>query len=309
MLEDGSLAPWTSPEGKAMEMAAVIPDASWSALAQTLVPNGSSLDYVKDSPYLGESGRFGVLKYRWVQTLRNLAGSSGFYPPSNPADPNFDPAANLDGWKAMLDAGGPYEGPSASAANQALSQTINTVFDKYHAPYNVIDEDEAPAPMLLANGWNDDLFPADEAVRFYNKVKSNYSDAPISMFLYDQAVHGRGQGKSADNALLTARQNAWMDYYLGGTGPEPESQVEVMTTRCPSTAASDGPYAADSWGEIAPGEIVYIERRRAHHPGCGHRLRRPVQRDLGWPVRNQHGDGYGRQQRAERPVPPRSGSG
>ena len=43
----------------------------------------------------------------------------------------------------------------------------------------------APAPALLANGWNDDLFPVDESLRYYNKVRAKYPNTPISMFHLD----------------------------------------------------------------------------------------------------------------------------
>ena len=53
-----------------------------------------------------------------------------------------------------------------------------------HSAY-YIDDSIAPAPALLANGWNDDLFPVDESVRYYNKVRAKHPNAPISMFHLD----------------------------------------------------------------------------------------------------------------------------
>ncbi|HVV88894.1 MAG TPA: acetylxylan esterase, partial [Solirubrobacterales bacterium] len=45
MLADGSLVPWTSPDGKAMEIAAAVPQWPWTDLAYALMPNGRTLDY------------------------------------------------------------------------------------------------------------------------------------------------------------------------------------------------------------------------------------------------------------------------
>ena len=56
-----------------------------------------------------------------------------------------------------------------------------------------------PAPTLISNGFTDDLFPVDEAVRYANKVFSKYPRAPISQLHFDFG-HPRGQNKAADTA-------------------------------------------------------------------------------------------------------------
>ena len=38
------------------------------------------------------------------------------------------------------------------------------------------------APMLISNGWNDDIFPVDEGVRLYNLVRGEvprYTDHTV----------------------------------------------------------------------------------------------------------------------------------
>ena len=40
--------------------AATVPQFTWSDLTTALNPNGSSLDYVVDAPYLGGGHRFGI---------------------------------------------------------------------------------------------------------------------------------------------------------------------------------------------------------------------------------------------------------
>ena len=44
------------PDGKPMEIAAATPNIPWTDLAYSLQPNGSTLDYVAESPYLGPNG-------------------------------------------------------------------------------------------------------------------------------------------------------------------------------------------------------------------------------------------------------------
>ena len=49
---EGVLVPWVSDGGKAMKIAAAQPDIPWTDLAYSLQPNGHTLDYVADAPYL-----------------------------------------------------------------------------------------------------------------------------------------------------------------------------------------------------------------------------------------------------------------
>jgi len=44
----------------------------------------------------------------------------------------------------------------------------------------------------------------------------------------------RGQNKPADVAVLHARQDTWFDHYLKGTGSAPSTDVEALTTTCPT---------------------------------------------------------------------------
>ena len=66
VLPDYSLVPWTSPDGKPMQIAAAAPNIPWTDLAYSLQPNGSTLDYVADAPY---KGRVGVEKQSLVGGL------------------------------------------------------------------------------------------------------------------------------------------------------------------------------------------------------------------------------------------------
>ena len=68
-LPDGTLVPWTSPLGKPMSIAATVPEFTWSDIAYALTPNGSSLDYVADAPYLGGGHRVGIQKQSWNASL------------------------------------------------------------------------------------------------------------------------------------------------------------------------------------------------------------------------------------------------
>jgi predicted acyl esterase len=239
MLPDGTLVPWESPAGKAMELAAAVPQWPWTDLAYSLMPNGSTLDFVADSPYKGPdgSGRIGIEKASYVTGLYGTGLASSNYSPT-------DKEADLNGWYALINSGEPYE---AKPQTQEILDRITS----YHSSY-YIDHSRPPAPLLIQNGWNDDLFPVDEAVRYYNRTRAEYPGDPISLFLMDDG-HARSQNKAADAALFLQRENAWFDHYLKGVGPQPSSSAEALTTVC--GASSAGPFTAAEWQDLSPGEI------------------------------------------------------
>jgi fermentation-respiration switch protein FrsA (DUF1100 family) len=241
MLPDGSLVAWESPEGKAMELAAAVPQWPWTDLAYALMPNGRTLDYVADAPYLGPNGKapIGVEKSSYVTALYGLGLAL-----SNYAPPGTDSSADLTTWYGLVSAGEPYDSnPMASALVAEITS--------HHSSY-YIDHSVEPAPLLIQSGWNDDLFPPDEAIRFYNRTRTEYPTDPISLFFMDDG-HARSQNKPADAALFETRMNSWFNVYLKGEGTAAPSSVEALTTTCNTPSA--GPYTAPSWRELAPGEI------------------------------------------------------
>lgn len=243
MLPDGSLVPWKSPAGTAMELAAAVPQWPWSDLAYSLMPNGSTLDYATDSPYRGGDGSapIGIEKTSYVSGLYGLGLAS-----SNYAPPGTDSGADLTTWYTLINAGEPYD-------SNPLANSIVDEIDAHHSAY-YIDHSQAPSPLLMQSGWNDDLFPVDESVRFYNRTRGQYPGDPISLFLMDDG-HARSQNKPADEALFLQRENAWFDHYLKGTGPAPASSAEALTTTC--GGPSEGPFEAGDWQSLSPGEIRF----------------------------------------------------
>jgi hypothetical protein len=127
-----------------------------------------------------------------------------------------------------------------------------------HSAY-YLDMAVAPAPTLISNGFTDDLFPVDEAVRWVNKVLAEYPRARVSQLHFDFG-HPRGQGKPADSALLSARTHEWFDRYVKGQGGVSVLRgVEALTQTCPRSAPSGGPFHAPSWDELSPGEVRFSD--------------------------------------------------
>jgi hypothetical protein len=246
------LVAWQSPGGKSMRIAAAQPDIPWTDMAYSLQPNGHTLDYVADAPYL-QRGRIGVLKQSFVAGLYATGLTS-----SNYAPPGVDPDADLTQWFTAINAGEPYD-------QNPLSADIADEITKHHSSY-YIDDSTAPAPLLISNGWTDDLFPPDEAIRFYNRTRTNYPSTPISLMFSDHG-HQRGQNKIPDATFRNGQRHKWFDYYIKGTGSQPYLGVQTLTQTCsgPSGGATgdfddpntDQPFRATSWAKLAKGEVRF----------------------------------------------------
>jgi predicted acyl esterase len=242
MLEKGELVPWVSPEKSLpMEIAAAAPQWAWTDIAYALAPNGRNLDYATNSSYRGPTGKnpIGVMKLSYTEALYQSGLLLSNYSTS--------PEANIPGWRERLLGGDPY---TDAFSNEMIKQLTT-----YHSAF-YINPSVEPAPMLLQSGWNDDLFPADEALRLYQQTRAQYPGDPISLFFADYG-HSRSQNKPADVAAFNARLEAWFAHYLKGQGAAPTSSVEALTTTCPKSAASEGPYAAADWADLQPGEIRF----------------------------------------------------
>ncbi len=225
-LPNHELVPWESPLGKPMKIAATAPEFPWTDLSQALQPNGSTLDYVANAPYSGMLGnhRYGIEKAEWSGGLYSTGLSKAIY------GPEADPEANLTGWHNFNIKGGPYDGePLAKQQEEQLP---------FHSPYYA-NLSEAPAPSIMENGWNDDLFPVDETVKYYNKVRAAYPNEAMKLFDLDLGHNPRSAAtlSTSDTAKFQAAQNEWFAYFLKGEGSEPagaKGGVTAITGFCPA---------------------------------------------------------------------------
>jgi predicted acyl esterase len=256
MTTDGKLEPWVSKGGKQMRIAAAAPSIPWTDLTYSLLPNGRHLDYTL-APKDQSQKPIGVMKQSFVTGLYALGNiGKGYYAPAG-----TDPTADLTQWFALINAGEPYnENPQATAIASEIAN--------FHSSYT-IDDSEAPAPLFISNGWTDDLFPVDEALRFYNRTRLKYPDLPLSLMFFDYG-HQRGQNKAADTARYRQRIVDWFERYVKGNASQPVlAGVETLTQTCPSTAASGGPYDAANWNAIHPGEVRFTSKDSKSFTGEG----------------------------------------
>ena len=249
MLPGGDLAPWQSPGGKDMEIAVSAPIVPPTDFAYSLVPNGRTLDYVTDAPYLGPDGKapYGVMKAAIINALFGAGDSF-----SGENGTSFDPLFDIVGWRTLMSAGEPYNTPAG--------ETMVSEMTTHHSSY-YIDDSIPPAPLVIAEGLTDDLFPIDEAIRFYNRTKARHPGSTVSMLFADighprAPVSGaNAQGREVDKEMGYEIVKQWFQHYLMDEGTKPFDGVMVKSQVCPYEQPSGGPYTAATWAEFSPGEL------------------------------------------------------
>ena len=247
---NGELVPWTTKSGTPMKISATAPEYPWTDLAQALEPNGSWLDYVTDAPYSGMLGNheFGVEKRFWNEELYLAGAALGYYAPTSLDEPE----ANNTEWYNFNQTGGPYNGKALAVQQEEQLPNHGAYYTNLSVP---------PAPAIMENGWNDDLFPVNQSVDYYNEVRAAYPNQPIELFDFDLGHNPRSAStpSASDDAKLTTAQNEWFKYFVKGEGSEPANAhggVTAISSHCPATTATNGTeYKAANWASLAPGEI------------------------------------------------------
>ena len=250
MNADGSLRPWTSPTGTPLHIAAAATFAGFSDLGYALMPNGRTLDSGVTSA-TADLSPVGVAKGSIVFGLYEVGAFEGYYAP-----PGVNPQADITSWYGAITAGEPYTTPEDQFVLQQIAQ--------FHSPYYLLDgaygtSREAPAPLFMANGFTDDIFPVDEVLRYSNLDRSLYPADPISLFAFDGG-HQRGQNKPADAALLHTLIKSFLQHYVKGTGGPATTGVTARAQTCPASAPSGRLYHAATWAALHPGEVDYSSK-------------------------------------------------
>lgn len=251
-LMDDSLAPWRSPAGKPMEIAAAFPRWPWSDLADALLPNGRFRDMqVASQDESLEPVGIPILSY--ISGLFALGGAAGTYcgaPPRTP--PCNDPSADILGTFPSVLAGEPI-----SPSGRAFLQEIHD----FHSGYGLADETHTAAPLLLESGWTDDLFPPEQSIRVYNELRREDPNFPVALQFGDLG-HARGSNKERSDRAFNNQGAAFFRERIGDVAlaraPRP-GKVTAYTQTCPQDAPTNGPFVASSYAELGLGKVRFSD--------------------------------------------------
>jgi cephalosporin-C deacetylase-like acetyl esterase len=236
-LPNGEFAPWTSPKGKKLRIAAAYPRWPWSDLVDALTPNGRYLD-TQVAPFAQSYEPFGVEIQSYNSGLYALGNASGYIAPAG-----ADPEADLTKWFAAVNAGEP-----ANPEDEAIAKQIYT----YHQGYGLPGK---PAPMLLQSGWTDDLFPPSQSLRVYNAVRANKGYAALQ---FGDLGHSRGSNKQNTDHAFQEQAAGFFESRLKHAGPPPANgSVTAYTQTCPQGAPGGGPFTAKKWSKLHPNTVTF----------------------------------------------------
>lgn len=245
-LPNGEFAPWRSPKGKKMQIAAAYPRWPWSDLVSSLTPNGRYLD-TEVASFGSSREPLGVPIQSYLAGLFAVGASShpsalssgGFYAPAGK-----DPEADLPKWNVATSAGEQLAGSPVRKEQEDVANKIYT----YHQGYGL---EGKPAPLLIQNGWTDDLFPPKEALRIYNSLNGK------AVLQFGDLGHSRGSNNLGDDHYFQEEGAAFFAAKLqhAGAAPKP-GKVTAFTQKCPK-GAGGGPFIAKSWKKLHPHAVSF----------------------------------------------------
>ncbi len=236
-LPDGRFTPWRSPAGRRLSLTAAFPTWAGDDIAAALAPNGRFLDFARGTA--GDTGPpVGVSKAAFLSALFLVADSAGFIAPER-----ADPSADLRTWKAVVERGEPY----GSSARRIVRE-----LEDFHGSARLTG---TPAPLLVQDGWTDDLFPATEALRVYNRLRDRNLRAKVALQLLDTG-HARGGAHRNQEDAANDQALRFFDAWLKrrGTPPAPGA-VLAYTQACPRGASGGTRLTAASWTRLHPGAV------------------------------------------------------
>jgi fermentation-respiration switch protein FrsA (DUF1100 family) len=240
---NGGLVRWHSRHGKRLRIAASYPRWPWSDLVDALLPNGRFMDRGV-APYAQSLKPTGIPIQSYISGLFAVGQASGYYCGTAPAStPCTDRPANLPLSFAEIQAGQPM---SADAKSE-LAETYRN-----HSPYSLrfAPRHSSPAPLLIENGWTDDLFPPAHALRPYNYLRAAYPGFPVSLQFGDLG-HSRGSNKPVTNRYLNGQAVRFFRARLQHRGSGPANgSVTAFTQTCPKASRDGGPYVGRSWNAL-----------------------------------------------------------
>ena len=243
-MEDGSFVPWRSPSGTPLSITAAYARWASSDLTSSLQPNGRFVDF--RTPGRNQSIRpGGVMKKSYVDALYLSGALSGFYAPTGGVF-----SSDITMWRALADRGEPVR-PDALRVGRELT--------RFHSWAGLTGPSP---PLLVQNGWTDDLFPATEALRVYRTFTAA-PGARISLQLADVG-HARGQNKPRADRAFLAEADRFFDAHVAGRRIRPPEHGSVLafTQTCPAKARAGGPFRAENWERLHPRTISKVVRAR-----------------------------------------------
>jgi len=245
---DGSLAPWTTPNGKTpLSWAAAVPMYTFSDLIQVLAPNGRGTDgWALAPPDGNHTDPFGVPIQSTIAGLLAAGETSGFFAP-----PGVDPTSDILTDSARVLAGNPFP-----QSDPLVARGIR-VYRQYKSP--ITTPPQGRVPIFWVQGITDPLFPAFEALQMRNQLTADDPSYPFKLFLADVGHDYTAQRQDEWDAAH-AEMNDFLDHYLrpDRTPAAPVFDVTSSVTRCLDHNAPMQLATAPTWDGLHTGHVTFV---------------------------------------------------
>jgi dienelactone hydrolase len=233
-LPGGELVPWRSPAGTPLRIAAAYGRWVWDDLASALAPNGR----LRDDRTGRSLSPLGVFKRRWIDLLYIGGAGPGFIAP-----PGADPQADITNWRDATRAD--PDGSESRGIARLISRFIGGAAGI---------EGGTPAPIVLANGFTDELFPADEALRVAARARAAGGTARVMLGDFG---HGWAGNVAVTQRTFNDAAAGFLRLHLQpGTGGRDVDAATVYVSSCPKGEAGRLLSAPDGFDELARDRVV-----------------------------------------------------
>ena len=209
---------FTSPKGSVVRIRTVVPIAAWSDLLYSLLPNGRERESV-NAP--------GGAKLSYVNGLY----ASGVR--RNPSRPYPNYPEYFVAWHAWIN------GQEPNDADPVFATVVDGL-----AGYRSVWWQErfwqgaaaSRLPILMVQGFTDDLFPLVEAKRMLLALRTLDPAYPVAAYFGDIG-HPRASNKPGEVDYALGLIKSWLAYHLKGEGAAPPNVVVVPTLAALATGS------------------------------------------------------------------------
>lgn len=216
-LPNGSFAKWLSPRKHIpCHIGAAVAFWAWYNLVNALTPEGAYTPNGNDPARSSNSTDFGVPKESYIKLLGAIANSAHIAPKAQ--FPEFyNPS-----WENIA-----LSGDVTNPEDKKIAYLIR----QFHSPAG-IPLRQGPAPIFIANGITDPLFPASEAIELQNRVLEHNPKAVVDLYLGDVG-HPWSNDVPATFNLDIKKGEQFLVNYLKHKTPEKTTTV-VSSFSCPA---------------------------------------------------------------------------
>jgi hypothetical protein len=121
--------------------------------------------------------------------------------------------------------------------------------------------------MLIQNGWTDDLFAPEQALRVYNSARALKGKVTLQ---FGDLGHSRGSNKENTDHDFQEAGAAFFEARLKHIGKAPASgKVTAYTMTCPASEPGGGPFTATRWSKLHPHAVTFGSAAAQTFTGAG----------------------------------------